>query len=141
MPRLSQLIIRTALIWLAIGYSIAALVLANKGVPFAPWLWTLRSSHIHILLFGWTVQLTFGVAYWIMPRLDKEGSRGNEKLVWISYILLNVGVLAGSSHDPLAALISMNVAWLWIVTAICYIAAVICFALNLFPRILPFLTD
>ena len=38
MPRLSQLLIRTALIWLAVGTTIGGLMLLNKGVPQLPWL-------------------------------------------------------------------------------------------------------
>src|SRR5262245_55442228 len=38
MPRLSQLMIRTALVWLALGYTIGGLMLLNKGVPLLLWL-------------------------------------------------------------------------------------------------------
>ena len=105
MPRLSQLMIRTALLWLAIGFSVGGLVLLNKGVPLLPWLWTLRSAHIHMLLVGWTVQLACGVAFWILPRLDARGTRGDERLVWGCYAALNGGVVLGALHDPLAALV------------------------------------
>src|SRR4051794_28904419 len=104
MPRLSQLMIRTALVWLAIGYAVGGLLLLNKGVPLLPWLWTLRSAHIHMLLVGWTVQLACGVAFWILPRLDASGARGNERLAWICYAALNGGVVLGALYDPLAAL-------------------------------------
>lgn len=103
MPRLSQLMIRTALVWLAVGYTIGGLVLLNKGVPLLPWLWRLRAAHIHILLVGWTVQFACGVAFWILPRLDAGGSRGDERPVWLCYAALNLAVVLGALHDPLAA--------------------------------------
>jgi hypothetical protein len=36
MPRLSQLMIRTALVWLAPGSTMGGLVLFTKGVPMLP---------------------------------------------------------------------------------------------------------
>ena len=77
MPRLSRLMIRTALVWLALGYTIGGLLLLNKGVPMLPWLWTLRYTHVHLLLIGWNVQFACGVAFWILPRLDASGARGS----------------------------------------------------------------
>src|SRR5215211_1769124 len=107
MPRLSQLMIRTALLWLAIGYSVGGVVLLNKGLALLPWLWALRAAHIHMLLVGWTVQLACGVAFWILPRLDARGTRGDERLVWGCYAALNAGVVFGALYDPMAALLPL----------------------------------
>ena len=68
MPRLSVWIIRTALLYLGIGFTFGALMLFNKGVPFDPMLWRLLRPHIEFVLLGWTMQLAMGVAFWIMPR-------------------------------------------------------------------------
>src|SRR5689334_25197122 len=103
MPRLSQLLIRTALVWLVLGSTIGGLLLLNKGIPLSPWLWTLRFTHVHLLLVGWTVQMACGVAFWILPRLDAGGSRGDERLAWLCYLALNVGVVLAALRDPLAA--------------------------------------
>src|SRR5262245_56345456 len=103
MPRLSQLMIRSALVWLGLGSTIGGLVLCNKGVPLFAWLWVLRAAHIHILLVGWTVQLACGVAFWILPRLDARGSRGDERLVWLCYGALNTGVMFGALYEPIAS--------------------------------------
>ena len=139
MPRLSQLMIRTALLWLAIGYSVGGLVLLNKGVPLLPWLWTLRAAHIHMLLVGWTVQLACGVAFWILPRLDARGSRGDERLAWGCYAALNGGVALGALHDPLGALVP----WLgWNalppLMGLLYLLAAALFVRHAWPRIVPF---
>ena len=137
MPRLSLWLVRTALIWLGIGQTLGGLVLANKGLPLLPWLWTLRSSHIHILLIGWTVQLAFGVAFWILPRLG-GGSRGNERLVVLCYATLNLGVLLAALHDPLASLVGLDALWpLPVLTGLCYVVAAAAFLIHAFPRVLP----
>jgi hypothetical protein len=104
MPLLSRLHIRTALAWLAIGYAIGGLLLAQKGLPIAGWLWSLRYTHVHILLVGWAVHLATGVAFWILPRLDASGSRGDDRLIWAHYACLNAGVVLAALHDPLAGL-------------------------------------
>ena len=62
MPRLSVWMIRTALVHLLVGFTLGALLLANKGVPIHPMVWRLLPIHIELLLLGWTLQLALGVA-------------------------------------------------------------------------------
>jgi len=142
MPRLSQLMIRTALVWLALGYTIGGLVLLNKGLSVLPWLWTLRLTHVHLLLIGWVVQLACGVAFWILPRLDARGARGNERLMLCTYVTLNCGVVLAALHDPLAAALGeITVIRLLLVGAgFFYIVAIAAFVVHAIPRIVPFRT-
>lgn len=91
MPRLSVWAVRLSLLYLLLGFTLGALMLANKGVPFAPWVWSLLPAHIDILLFGFVIQLAIGIAYWILPRY-RGGSRGNETALWITIGLLNLGI-------------------------------------------------
>ena len=140
MPRLSQIMIRAALLWLALGYSVGGLVLFTKGVPLLPWLWALRGAHIHMLLVGWTVQLACGVAYWILPRLDASGDRGDERVVRASALALNAGVVLGAVQSvagswPAAAGWAR---WLLLLAGVLYAAAALLFARNAWPRVRPF---
>jgi cbb3-type cytochrome oxidase subunit 1 len=77
-----------------LGFTVGALMLANKGVPLHPALWQWLPAHIEFLLFGWIVQVAMGVAFWILPRYWKRPRRGNEALVYIAFVLLNVGIWA-----------------------------------------------
>ena len=139
MPRLSQLMIRTALLWLAFGYSVGGLVLLNKGAPLLPWLWTLRAAHVHMLLVGWTVQLACGVAFWILPRLDARGTRGDERLMWACYAAINLGVVLGVLHDPLAALVAWpGWAALLVLMGLLYGLAAALFFKHAWPRVVSF---
>lgn len=141
MPRLSQLMIRTALIWLGVGYAVGGLVLGNKGVPLHPWLWTLRMAHVHMLLVGWMVQLACGVAFWIFPRLDAGGNRGNERLVWVCYGALNGGVILASLRDPLSAFVAgEHLRALPVAAGMLYVVAMAAFVAHAWPRIVPFRT-
>ena len=135
MPRLSQLMIRTALIWLGAGYTAGGLALLTKGAPLVPWLWSLRASHVHMLLVGWTVQLAFGAAYWILPRLDAEGDRGDARPVWVCYGALNAGVLLGTLAAPLGA---GAPGWMPAAAGVLYGVAVAAFAAHAWRRVLPF---
>lgn len=140
MPYLSRLMIRTALAWLALGYTLGGLLLANKGLPLLGWLWALRYTHVHLLLIGWTVQFACGVAFWILPRLDASGARGDERLVWLCYAALNTGVVLAALHDPLAA--TIGAAWplglMQVGAGVLYLVAIGAFVAHAAPRIVAF---
>jgi hypothetical protein len=91
MPRLSRLFLRAALVSLAAGYGLGALVLAAKGLGGPAWAWRLLPWHMELLLVGWSVQLAMGVAFWILPRF--QYSRGDPRPAWAALGLLNAGAL------------------------------------------------
>jgi hypothetical protein len=129
-PRLSVFFIRAALLYLALGFTFGALLLWNKGIPLQPALWRLLPAHIEFLLLGWTVQLAFGVAFWILPRFYTQ--RGNTALAWLAFWLLNAGIclvglapLAGAPH------------WVPVLGRLAEAAAAVAFALHAWPRIKP----
>jgi cbb3-type cytochrome oxidase subunit 1 len=80
------------LIYLGIGFSLGAVMLAAPGLHLSPMTPRLRPLHTELLLVGWMVQLAFGIAYWILPR-QRGAARGNERLAWAALLLLNIGVL------------------------------------------------
>jgi cbb3-type cytochrome oxidase subunit 1 len=130
MPRLSVWMIRTALIHLLLGFTIGALLLANKGVLIDPFLWRLLPIHIEFLLLGWTLQLALGVAFWILPRFQNERPRSS--LAWLAYILLNVGIgLVAIS------LIFVATPMLVFYGRLAEVGAVAAFALHAWPRVKP----
>ncbi len=123
-PRLSVWLIRTALVALTAGAVLGALMLAAPGaLSVARW----RPLHAELLLVGWTVQLAFGVAYWILPRFRGGAERGHDELGWAAFALVNLGVilvgvgrsvagwepwaLAGRGAEALAALAFAAHAW------------------------------
>jgi heme/copper-type cytochrome/quinol oxidase subunit 1 len=92
MPKYAVLFLKTSLIYLLFGTFLGFLILSNKAYSFSSKIWLLLPIHIDILIFGWFLQFIFGVAFWIMPRFIGKNSYGNEKLVLISYILINLGI-------------------------------------------------
>jgi hypothetical protein len=150
MPRLSVWFIRAALLYLALGFTLGMLLLANKGVLISPTIWQLLPAHIEFLLLGWTVQLALGVAFWILPRWQTQ--RGDVRGAYLAFFLLNLGiwcvVLApwldlwrttmldtGRSIGPAAA---WGVgSWLLTFGRACEAAAAGTFALHAWPRVKP----
>jgi hypothetical protein len=130
MPALSIYFIRTALINLAVGFTFGMLMLWNKGLPIHPSIWKLLPGHIELLLLGWTLQLAFGVAFWILPRFRTE--RGEVRLAWLAYFLLNAGVWMVTLAPILPAPGGVTLAGR--VAEVCATAA---FALHAWPRIKP----
>jgi hypothetical protein len=93
MPRQTVYFVRAALIQLGIGFTMGALMLANKGISFEPMLWRLLFPHVEVVLIGWTLQLAMGVALWILPRISGARKYGNEGFGWAAFVLLNAGIL------------------------------------------------
>lgn len=134
MPRLSAWFVRAALLYLALGFTFGGLLLANKGVPLHPLTWRLLPAHIEFLLFGWTLQLAFGVAFWILPRWQTQ--RGNVRPAWAALLLVNTGVwlvvLAGWLNWP---------TWSLVIGRLLETAAVTAFAVHAWPRVKPWMEE
>lgn len=132
MPRLSVWFVRAALLHLAIGFSFGALLLWNKALPLgaqaSAWTWRLLPAHMEVLLMGWTVQLALGVAYWILPRWRSQ--RGDVRLAWAAFFLLNTGVLivAAAAFMPAPA-------WGTTLGRVLEVGAATAFALHAWPRV------
>lgn len=54
--------------------------------------------HANVLLCGFFLQFTFGVAFWILPRFGGKGTdRGGEVSFQVAIVLLNLGVLSAAT--------------------------------------------
>ncbi len=90
----------------------------------------------HLLTVGWATQLIFGVAFWMFPLMGKPQPRGDERLAWIVFWTLNIGLLLRVVGEPLAgfnpnALTQMLLS----VSATLQLAAVVIFAILMWPRV------
>ena len=99
MPRLTVWFVRMALVHLLLGFTLGALLLVNKGMPFSPAIWHWRPAHIEFLMLGWVVQLALGIAFWILPRFQQR--RGRMGAAWAAFALLNLGVWLVALVTPL----------------------------------------
>lgn len=131
MPRLSVWFVRCSLVYLLLGLTLGALMLANKGIPFAPRAWNLLGPHIEFLLLGWMLQLAMGVAFWILPRLGSGSPRGKELLIYSAFVLLNLGIWIGALR------LYLEPSWLTVTGRILEASSVLLFVLGSWRRIKP----
>lgn len=126
MPALARIYIRTALVWLAVGTTLGGIILWSKASP-VPGAWTLLTAHITLVTWGWILQFTLGVAYWILPRFGVE--RPRPYLAAVAYALLNAALVLGA----VASL--MPVPWPGVVVSALQLAALLAFVLHAWPRV------
>lgn len=107
-------------------------MLFNKGLTVMPFVWSLLPAHIEFLLFGWTVQLVLGVAFWILPRFSRGAARGKEEIAWLSYLMINAGIWV----DILAPLFR-ELPWLPLFGRLFEVAAALAFVVYAWPRVKP----
>ena len=133
MPPASARLQRTALLYLVVGIAIGATLLAAKGLGFTLPYVPLMLLHAELLLVGWLLQFTMGVAHWMLPKHAAGPERGPEGPVTAAWLLLNAGVwLAG---------LGPVMAWPAVVGGAgraAEVGAVLAFAINAVPRIKPF---
>lgn len=98
MPAVSRWFIRSSLLCLASGMVIGALLMINKALLWAGWIWMLLPIHIELLIFGWIIQFTMGTAYWILPRFLEGPKRGNASLAKFMVVLYNLGLSINISN-------------------------------------------
>ncbi len=130
MPRVSVWLVRLSLVHLALGATLGAVLLVGKGVAVPAWIWILRPLHVEILLFGFVIQLAFGVAWWILPRTPE---RMPTRLPWVAGLLLNAGLWT-VGLVPLAG-------WpgeISLLARVLQAVALVAFARSIWPRIRSF---
>lgn len=139
MPRVSQWMLRTSLVWLLTGYTIAGLLLANKALGFYAPIWSLRTTHILMLLIGWLVQLSAGVMVWIMPRHVQTGDRGDLRPAWVMYVALNAGMLLAALQPPFSQLADpASLWWMSPLAGVLLLVAMLSFIIHIWGRVRPF---
>ena len=119
MPTVTQWALRTALGCAALTM-VAGVLLAWPGAPALPY-----PTYLHLFTVGWLSNLIFGVAHWMFPRASAERPRGDVRLAWAGWGLLNAGLLlrvmgeTWSGTMPPAvllasALLQLLAIWTWV---------------------------
>lgn len=131
MPRSSAWFIRASLAYLALGFTLGAFMLANKGLALTGGLERFLAAHAEILLAGWLVQVALGVAYWILPRYTRGLPRGNQALAWFSLVSLNAGIMLAAVGEV------FNIAWFVLPGRVLEAASVLAFLVVAWGRVRP----
>ena len=135
MPVLSRFFVKSALLCLVLGGAIAGLALNGAG-GLPPTLLALRPLAWHLLTVGWATQLIFGVAFWMFPHMPAGPPRGDERLAWVVFWTLNVGLALRALGEPLATLRPTPITGVLLpLAATLQLAAVLIFVLLAWPRV------
>jgi hypothetical protein len=128
--------IRTALANLLAAFLVGGLVLVNQGLALDGHISALLPVFYHLLMVGWATQLICGVALWMFPPLSREQPRGDERLGWCTYVMLNAGLLLRAIFEPLHTW--LGAAWLgWplVLSALLQVLAIWVFVAAIWPRV------
>ncbi|HTP10806.1 MAG TPA: hypothetical protein VMP08_21280 [Anaerolineae bacterium] len=136
MPRLTRYFIKTALIYLALSLVLGTVLAARAAFDLPAELATLSPVFFHLFMVGWVTQLIFGMLFWMLPKSSKELPRGNEKLAWAAYILINIGLVLRVVGEPLTALqAEWGLGWLLGLSALLQLIGGWAFIANAWPRV------
>jgi hypothetical protein len=116
---------------------LVGVVIQARGVvelPRAVTYW--RPVYIHLLTVGWITQLIMGVGYWMFPKFSKENPRGSVPVAWISFVLLNAGLILRVISEPRVAERSQpDLGWMLALSAVLQLIAGWLFVINTWFRI------
>lgn len=101
MPTLTRWFIKTALGYFVAALLVGVLLMARGVAELPPIVGGLGPAYFHLLMVGWVLQLIIGVAYWMFPKFSSELPRGHEWLGWVTYVLLNLGLILRVISEPL----------------------------------------
>jgi hypothetical protein len=136
MPRLTRYFIKTALVYLALSLLLGAVLAARAAFDLPAELAALSPVFFHLFMVGWVTQLIFGMLFWMLPKFSRELPRGNEKVAWVAYILINCGLVLRVIGEPLTALrAEWGPGWLLGLSALLQLSGGWAFIANVWPRV------
>jgi hypothetical protein len=124
MPTLSIWSIRLALGYLVMGTSFGVAATIQKAYGLTPLLWLAIPLHVQAILYGWTLQLIIGVAYWMLPTFGARTNRGREAFAIASVVLLNAAIVLCLAFPVLSTALTTS--------------AAVAFAVHAWPRLKAF---
>ncbi|MCU0498917.1 MAG: cbb3-type cytochrome c oxidase subunit I [Anaerolineae bacterium] len=136
MPTLSRWFIKTGLIYLMIALLVGAVLLMQPVMGWSSQWQALRPVYLHLIFIGWVTQVIMGVGYWMFPKYSPKHPRGDLRLGWAVFILLNLGLILRSIAEPAAILAPQaGLGGLLGIAAVCLVFAGWGFAVNTWGRI------
>lgn len=136
MPTLSRWFIKIGLLYFVLGLTIGSVMLAQPVMGWTAKLQVFRPVYLHFLFIGWVTQIIMGVGYWMFPKYSKEKPRGNEKLGWVVFALLNIGLILRAIGEPAMILVPQaGLGWTLVLASVCLLLAGWGFIFNTWGRI------
>lgn len=131
MPRIARTFIKTGLVYFLASLLIGlAMEIDSLSFPsMMPLFW-------HLLMVGWITQIIFGVSMWMFPGRNREEGFLAQKWAWLTYLLLNLGLVLRVIAEPV---VSYSTASVWsiliVLSAVMQIAAAVAYCIEVWPRV------
>jgi heme/copper-type cytochrome/quinol oxidase subunit 1 len=136
MPVLTRWFIKSALLYLAAALLLALVMALPDSMGMPPFVRAMNPGYFHLFLVGWVTQMIFGVIYWLFPIITRARPRGNERLGWACFILLNTGLLLRVVAEPLTSMRpELGLGWLLALAALLQWLAAVLFVALAWPRV------
>ena len=134
MPIIVRWYLRTALVMFILALGVGLIQTLGGLLPFVPP--GLTPVYFHLLMVGWVTQFILGVALWMLPKYSMQRPRGNERLSWAAYLLLNAGLLVRAVAEPNNALAPGTLwGWMLVLSAGLQWLAGLLFVVNAWARV------
>jgi heme/copper-type cytochrome/quinol oxidase subunit 1 len=137
LPLLTRWFIRSSLLFLLAALLLRVAQAVSAFWEISPLLGSLTPVYFHMFLVGWITQLIFGVVYWMFPKYSREKPRGNQRLAWTTFWLINSGLLLRVVGEPYHAVSPQSLASIYLLAASALLqwVAGISFFANTWPRV------
>ena len=136
MPPLTRWFLRISLLSLLLAVLLALFSAAQAPLGMDLPMSAFSPVYFHLFMVGWVTQLIFGVVFWMFPKHSKERPRGSEALGWLTFGLLNTGLLLRLVGEPGQALDPAPLwGWTLAVSALLQWAAGMLFVINTWGRV------
>jgi len=136
MPLITRFLIKTALLCFVAALLCALLIALRPLINMPPVVSGLTPVYFHLFMVGWVTQLIMGVVFWMFPKQSKEEPRGSERLAWITYLLLNSGLLLRIVAEPVQVVQPWAIwGWLLAISALLQWLAGVAFVANSWSRV------
>lgn len=137
MPPVTRWFIKSGLLYFIAAMVMGLLLVLPSSFPLPAPVRTMTPTYFHMLMVGWVTQLIFGVAFWMFPTVGHGAQkRGDERPVYASFWLLNVGLALRVLAEPLNSTSPGGVwGWLLVVSALLQWLAALAYVVHIWPRV------
>ena len=136
MPLLTRWFIKSAILYLIAALLLGIILALPNTIHLPTFIRVMNPAYFHLFLVGWVTQMIFGVIYWMFPIITRARPRGDARLGWASYILLNLGLLLRVLGEPLTSIQpQLGFGWLLAVSGLLQWLAAVLFIVIAWPRV------
>ncbi len=129
-----RLLVRTSIFYLIVGVLLGFFIQLGYRFTIFSWATYWRTTHVHLLLIGFVIQMIMGVAVWMFPRRKNPPYWTPESQGLALYSILNIGILLRTIGEPFRSRWEWAY-WLWVTGSIIEIIAIFYFIALVYPRI------